>query len=110
MPVPRPGADEVLVEVAAVGLNQLDEKVRLGEFRQILTYRVPFILGHDLAGTVLDVGPGITSFPVGDVVYARPRDGAIGTFAEQFVVAESDVAFAPSSVSIEVAPAFRWWH
>ncbi|MCP2637190.1 NADP-dependent oxidoreductase [Microbacterium sp. HD4P20] len=102
-PVPQPGAGEVLVEVAAAGLNQLDEKIRLGEFRRILPYRAPFVLGHDLAGTVVEVGPRVTSFSVGDVVYSRPRDGAIGTFAERVVVAESDLALAPRSVSVEAA-------
>lgn len=103
VPVSQPGADEVLIEVAAAGLNQLDEKVRLGEFRQILPYRAPFVLGHDLAGTVAEVGPGVTSFSVGDVVYARLRDGAIGTFAERVVVAVSDLALAPRSVPVEAA-------
>ncbi|WP_243076563.1 NADP-dependent oxidoreductase [Microbacterium sp. SS28] len=103
VPTPRPGAGEVLVRVAAAGLNQLDEKVRLGEFRQILPYRAPFVLGHDLAGTVAEVGAGVSTFAVGDEVYARPRDGRIGTFAEHVVVDASDLAFAPQSVSLEEA-------
>src|SRR6478609_3727442 len=103
VPPPSAGVGEVLVRVAAAGLNQLDEKVRLGEFRQILPYRAPFVLGHDLAGTVEEVGPGVTAFAVGDEVYARPRDGAIGTFAELAVVAVSDLAPAPRSISVEEA-------
>lgn len=99
----KPGPGEVLIDVAAAGLNQLDEKIRLGEFKQILSYAVPFTLGHDLAGTVVQLGAGVTSFSVGDVVYSRPRDGAIGTFAEQIVVDQADVALAPRSVSIEAA-------
>lgn len=103
---PKPGPREVLVvlvKVAAAGLNQLDEKIRLGEFKQILPYRAPFVLGHDLAGTVVELGSGVTEFSVGDVVYSRPRDGAIGTFTEQVVVAEADLALAPRSVPIETA-------
>lgn len=102
-PEPKPGPGEVLVEVVAAGLNQLDEKIRLGEFRQILPYRAPFVLGHDLAGTVLELGPGVTAFSIGDAVYSRLRDGAIGTFAERAVVAESDLALVPRSVSLEDA-------
>ncbi|NEM92300.1 NADP-dependent oxidoreductase [Galbitalea soli] len=102
-PEPRPGAGEVLVAVAASGMNPLDEKVRLGEFRQVLPYRAPFILGHDLAGTVVELGPGVTAFSLGDVVYSRPRDGAVGTFAERIVVAVDDLALAPRSISIESA-------
>lgn len=100
---PRPGTHEVLIQIAAVGLNQLDERIREGGFKQILPYPVPFVLGHDLAGTIIEVGQGVTSFAVGDLVYARPRDAAIGTFAEQIAVAVADVALAPQSVSIEAA-------
>lgn len=103
LPAPEPGPGEVLVEVVAAGLNQLDEKLRLGEFRQVLPYRAPFVLGHDLAGTVIGLGPGVSSFSVGDPVYSRPRDGAIGAFAERIVVAEADLARAPRSVSLEAA-------
>lgn len=103
VPSPQPGSGEVLVEVAAAGLNQLDEKIRLGEFKQILPYRAPFVLGHDLAGTVAKLGSGVTSFSVGDLVYSRPRDHSIGTFAEKIVVADADLALAPRSVSIEAA-------
>ncbi len=103
IPVPHPAPGEVLVNVAAVGLNQLDEKIRRGEFKQILPYKTPFVLGHDLAGTVAQIGPDVTSFSVGDAVYARPRDGAIGTFAEQIVVNQADLAPAPRSVSLEAA-------
>jgi len=103
LPAPRPAAGVVLVGVVAAGLNQLDEKLRLGEFAQILPYRPPFVLGHDLAGTVLALGPGVTSFSVGDSVFSRPRDQRIGTFAEQIVVAEADLALAPQTISAEAA-------
>lgn len=103
VPVPVPGPGEVLVEVVAAGLNQLDEKIRVGEFKQILPYRAPFVLGHDLSGTVVGLGPGVTSFSLGDAIYSRPRDGAIGTFTEKVVVAEADLALAPRSVSVEDA-------
>lgn len=103
VPAPKPGQGEVLVEVTAAGLNQLDEKIRLGEFKQILPYRAPFVLGHDLAGTVLEAGSGVTGISVGDAVYARVRDGAIGTFAERIVVNQADLALAPRSISLEDA-------
>ena len=82
MPEPALGDDDVLVEVHAAGLNLLDSKIRDGEFKAILPYRPPFILGHDVAGTVVRVGSNVRRFKPGDEVYARPRDGRIGTFAE----------------------------
>ena len=74
VPEPVVGEHDVLVRAVAAGVNQLDEKIRTGEFRQILPYRFPLHLGHDVAGTVIRVGSKVDAFAPGDVVYARPRD------------------------------------
>lgn len=100
---PAVGEHDVLVRVQTAGLNQLDEKIRLGEFRQLLPYKAPFVLGHDVAGTVIGVGAQVRGFKPGDEVYARPRDGRVGTFAERIAVAEADVALKPASVTMEEA-------
>ena len=89
MPEPVPGPDDVLVEVEAAGLNLLNSKIRNGEFKPILPYKPPLVLGHDLAGTVVKVGANVRRFKPGDAVYARPRDGQIGAFAERIAVKES---------------------
>ena len=99
VPEPTVGDHDVLVQVAAAGLNHLDAKIREGEFRLILPYEAPLTLGHDLAGTVIEVGGSVRSLKPGDAVFARPRDHRIGTFAERIAVAESDVALAPTSIS-----------
>ena len=78
MPEPNLLDTDVLVEVHAAGVNPLDSKVRDGEFKLILPYRPPFILGHDVAGTVVRVGSKVRNFKPGHEVYARPRDGRIG--------------------------------
>jgi NADPH:quinone reductase-like Zn-dependent oxidoreductase len=57
LPTPELRADEVLVRVHAAGVNQLDSKIRDGEFKLILPYRLPLVLGHDVAGVVVEVGP-----------------------------------------------------
>jgi NADPH:quinone reductase-like Zn-dependent oxidoreductase len=103
MPEPVVGENDVLVRVQAAGLNQLDEKIRIGEFQAILPYRLPIILGHDVAGTVIRVGAGVRRFKAGDEVYARPRDHRIGTFAERIAIDESDVALKPTSIAMEEA-------
>ncbi|BAK38234.1 putative oxidoreductase [Microlunatus phosphovorus NM-1] len=100
VPEPIVGAHDVLVNVAAAGLNQLDEKVREGEFKAILPYRTPLILGHDLAGTVIRTGARVQGFQPGDQVYARPRDHRIGTFAERIAVDQADLAPAPTTISL----------
>src|SRR3954462_4663216 len=51
MPEPTLRDDDVLVEIHAAGVNRLDSKIRDEEFKLILPYHLPFILGHDVAGT-----------------------------------------------------------
>ncbi|MER9054859.1 NADP-dependent oxidoreductase [Mesorhizobium sp. M0213] len=103
MPEPELQDSDVLVEVHAAGVNLLDSKVKTGEFKLILPYRRPFILGHDVAGKVIRVGSQVSKFQAGDEVYARPRDGRIGTFAEFIAVNEADVALKPENLSMEEA-------
>jgi NADPH:quinone reductase-like Zn-dependent oxidoreductase len=103
VPEPTLGDDEVLIQVHAAGLNPLDSKIKSGAFKRILPYRTPLILGHDVAGVVTRVGPGVRQFKVGDEVYSRPRDHRIGTFAEFVAVNENDVAPKPSNLTMEEA-------
>ena len=100
---PRVKENEVLVQVYAAGVNQLDSKIRNGEFKLILPYKAPFTLGHDVAGVVTKVGSRVTKFKVGDEVYARPADHRIGTFAEYISMNETDVALKPENISMEEA-------
>src|SRR5213595_3581243 len=81
VPEPTVGERDVLVQVQAAGLNMLDEKIRAGEFKQILPYTLPLILGNDVAGTVIRVGAKVRGFQPGDEVYARVDPSRIGTFA-----------------------------
>jgi len=87
--------DDVLVQIHAAGVNLLDSKIRNGEFKRILRYRLPLILGHDVAGVVVRVGSRVRGFKPGDEVYARPADGQIGAFAEFSAIKEDDVAIKP---------------
>ena len=89
MPDPELREDDVLVQVHAAGVNLLDSKIRDGEFKLILPYRLPLILGNDVAGVVVRVGPRVRQFKLGDEVYARPDDFRIGTFAEFIPVKEA---------------------
>ena len=102
-PEPVLGDDEVLVQIHAVGVNLLDAKIRDGEFKPILPYKLPLILGHDMAGTVVATGPQASRFKVGDEVYSRVDDFRIGTFAELIAVRESSLAAKPRALSMEEA-------
>lgn len=103
MPVPPLRDDEVLIEVHAAGVNQLDFKLRDGEFKLILPYRLPLILGHDVAGVVVKAGPQARKFKLGDEVYARLDDFRIGSFAEFVPVRESSLALKPRGLTMEEA-------
>jgi len=103
LPDPDLHDDEVLVEVHAAGVNLLDVKIREGEFKLILPYRLPLVLGHDVAGVVRKVGPRVRQFKPGDEVYARVDDFRIGTFAELVPVKESSLAPKPKNLSMEEA-------
>ncbi len=87
----------------AAGVNLLDSKIRNGEFKRILPYRLPLILGHDIAGNVVRVGSQVRRFTPGDEVYARPADGRIGAFAEFIATTEDDVAIKPKALTMEEA-------
>src|SRR6266702_5909643 len=100
MPEPKVGDYDVLIKVHAASVNVLDLKIKSGEFKLILPYRLPLILGNDLAGTVVRVGALVRNFNPGDEVYARPDDDRIGTFAEFISVKESSVALKPRNLSM----------
>jgi len=103
MPDPEMGEDDVLVQIYAAGVNPLDSGIRDGQFKLILPYRLPLILGNDVAGVVVRVGSRARRFKVGDEVYARPADDRIGAFAEFIAMKEDAVAIKPKNLSMEEA-------
>jgi NADPH:quinone reductase-like Zn-dependent oxidoreductase len=105
VPEPEVGDGDVLVKVSAAGINPLDKMVRNGEFKRLLKYQTPFVLGHDVAGVVTRVGSAVRDSQVGDEVYARPRDLRIGTFAEYIAIDQDDVAPKPASLTLHEAAA-----
>ena len=105
VPEPTVGRRDVLVRVSAASINPLDRMTRNGEFKQLIKYKPPFVLGHDVAGVITEVGADVRDFNVGDEVYARPRDLRIGTFAELIAINEDDVAPKPDSLTLEEAAA-----
>ncbi|WP_105510428.1 NADP-dependent oxidoreductase [Paraburkholderia sp. BL21I4N1] len=103
MSVPELREDDVLIQIHAAGVNPLDSKIMNGEFKLILPYRLPLILGNDLAGVVVRVGSRVRRFKPGDEVYARPHKDRIGTFAEFIAVKDDGIALKPKTLSMEEA-------
>jgi NADPH:quinone reductase-like Zn-dependent oxidoreductase len=105
VPEPEVREHDVLIRIHAAGVNVLDSKIRNGEFKLILPYRLPLVLGNDVAGVVVRTGSGVRNFKPGDEVYARPGKDRIGTFAEFISVAEPDLALKPTRLTMEEAAA-----
>ncbi|MDO5614950.1 MAG: NADP-dependent oxidoreductase [Cruoricaptor ignavus] len=103
IPKPEINENEVLVEIHSASINQLDVKLKSGEFKLLMPYKFPLILGHDAAGIVTKIGSKVSRFKVGDEIFARVRDFRIGTFAEYIAVNESDLALKPKNIPMEEA-------
>jgi alcohol dehydrogenase len=103
VPVPVVGHDDLLVKVHAASVNPVDTKIRDGKLKLLISYRMPLVLGNDLAGTVTAVGAGVTRFKVGDAIYARLDKHRIGAFAEYAVVREGVAALKPANLTFEEA-------
>lgn len=103
MPEPTLAEQDVLVRIHAASVNPLDAKIRDGEFKLLLPYRLPLILGNDMAGVVVRVGAKVRQFKPGDEVYARPDDDRIGTFAELIAIRESSLAMKPATLTMAEA-------
>ncbi|PPC75386.1 NADPH:quinone oxidoreductase [Pokkaliibacter plantistimulans] len=103
MPEPTLRDDDVLIDVHAAGVNLLDAKIRNGEFKLILPYQLPLMLGNDIAGTVIRTGASVGRFKPGDQVYARPDQDRIGGFAERIAIREASLALMPANVDMTEA-------
>ena len=105
LPAPKPGPTQCLVKVSAVALNPVDTYIRAGMIQMPLP--APFIVGCDLAGTVAEIGPGVTRFEPGDRVWGSNQGllGRQGTFAEYCAVDECWLYPTPNGVTDEQAAA-----
>jgi len=99
LPRPQPGASECLVQVAAVDVNPIDVYIRAGMVSAKLNF--PYIIGRDLAGTVIETGPKVKQFKTGDRVWVTGQGVGErqGTFSEFAAVDEMWLHPTPSAVS-----------
>ena len=106
LPRPVPGAGQVLVRIAASGVNPLDTKIHAGQAAHA-RHPLPAVLGLDLAGTVQAVGEGVTAFSIGDAVYgmAGGVGGVPGSLAEYAAVDARLLALKPARLAMREAAA-----
>ena len=101
-----PGSGQVLLRVRAAGVNPIDRKIRNGSMRLLLPARFPLVLGYDVAGEVVEIGPEVTRFQPGDAVFGGVdviRQG--GSYAVLALAREAALAPKPPALSFEEAAA-----
>ncbi|MEU8145549.1 NADP-dependent oxidoreductase [Nonomuraea sp. NPDC048901] len=101
IPRPSPGPGEVLVQVAATSFNPSEVGLRAGFLRDLLPVTLPYTLGLDLAGTVVEVGADVQGPAVGDRVIGLVE----GAAAEYTVAAASSLVRAPERLPLADAAA-----
>lgn len=100
---PALGPRDVRIRVCATSVNPVDWKIRSGGQRNIIPLELPWILGLDVSGVVVEVGPKVTRFQKGDEVWSSPTHRRPGTYAEEVCIDESEVALKPKTVSHDEA-------
>ncbi|MFG1609584.1 NADP-dependent oxidoreductase [Actinoplanes sp. NPDC049265] len=103
VPRPAPGPGEVLIRVAATSFNPSDVGLRRGLLRSVLPLDLPFTLGGELAGTVVETGDGVDTLTPGDRVVGRVDTG--GGAAEYAVAAAGTLVAAPAAIPLPHAAA-----
>jgi NADPH:quinone reductase len=105
LPSVQPGVSDCVVKVGAVAVNPIDTYIRSGLVPMPLSF--PFVVGCDLAGTVVEVGPQVRRFKAGDRVWGSNQGllGRRGTFSEFATVDEQWLYPTPPDVSDEQAAA-----
>ncbi|MEM8609854.1 MAG: NADP-dependent oxidoreductase [Myxococcota bacterium] len=104
VPSPLPKSGQVLVQTTFVGVNPKDVIVRKGKFKIATGNKFPLIVGHDVAGTVVETGAG-TDLSVGDSVYGMINDFSGRAYAEYAAVDADQLAWAPRTIGPRAAAA-----
>lgn len=106
--MPTPKINEILIKVAAIGINPVDAKARQGKAfaAHIKHVEFPVILGKDVAGTVVAIGEDVTGFAIGDRVFGIPNQpGFAKTYAEYVATPTQNIVKIPDGISFEAAAA-----
>ena len=99
VPAPVLTDDSVIIKVHAASVNPIDNILRMGYMKEIMPLTFPFVMGYDASGVVTEVGKDVTTFKVGDAVYARPNQDDKGAVAEFARVKEAELALKPESLT-----------
>lgn len=81
VPTPTAGPGQIQVRIAAASINPADVRLPSGEFRDVAPLTFPHVVGNDFAGTVTAVGPGVTTYRIGDEVFGHSVPRALRAMA-----------------------------
>jgi NADPH:quinone reductase len=98
LPIPQPGPGQVLMRVEAVGVNYVEVYFRKGVYKSAL----PLTPGSEAAGTIEELGPGVTGFSTGDAVASS---SVLGSYAEYALVPAAQLVKVPTALAPEQAAA-----
>lgn len=98
LPIPEPGPGQVLIRIEAIGVNFVEIYFRKGVYKATL----PLTPGTEAAGTVEELGPGVTGFSAGDAVASV---SVLGSYAEYALVSAAQLVKVPEGVTLEQAAA-----
>jgi NADPH:quinone reductase len=98
LPIPEPGPGQVLIRVEATGVNFVEIYFRKGVYKSA----VPLIPGSEAAGTIEELGPGVTGFKAGDAVAST---SIMGSYAEYALAPAAQLVKVPAGLSLESAAA-----
>jgi NADPH:quinone reductase-like Zn-dependent oxidoreductase len=101
IPEPIPGEGEVLIEVAASGVNPVDWKILEGRMKAFLPLSLPYSPGVEVSGKISALGAGVADFAVGDAVFGFI--GIVGGYATKVVAAAERLAPVPKKLSLPEA-------
>jgi len=98
LPIPEPGPGQVLIRVEAIGVNFIEIYFRKGVYKAAL----PLVPGSEAAGTIEELGPGVTGFKAGDAVASV---SVLGSYAEYALVSAASLVKVPAGLTMEQAAA-----
>ena len=102
---PTPGTGQVLVKVAGTSFNPVDAGIRGGYLSEVFAIGFPHVPGVDVAGTIAELGDGVTGWQIGDAVVGFLPMDADGAAAEYVVAPADTLTVAPTSVPLADAAA-----
>ena len=102
-PKPEAKDGEVLIKIAAAGINPVDSMIEAGKMEAMVKHTLPLTLGWDLAGTIEAAGPGVSNFSVGDAVFAYADIRVNGAYAEYIALPAAIVCPKPPTLSFTEA-------